>query len=240
VSLAAEAHFHGRSTPVPVAGVTPLSTLDWPGLLAAVVFLRGCPWRCGYCHNPDLQAGAGPVRPWNEVLAFLQTRRGVLDAVVFSGGEPTGHVGLSAALRSVRALGFATGLHTGGPYPAHLSALLGEGLLDWVGFDVKAARADYDAVTGMPGSGEAAWRSLRILVSSGVPCELRTTVSPAHHDLLGLVRLARDVALCGAGGVVLQPCRDEAHRVVPGAVTLIDAAAGPMRRLLGPVGVRAA
>jgi pyruvate formate lyase activating enzyme len=92
----------------------------------------------------------------------------------------------------------------------------------------------------MPGSGEAAWRSLRILVSSGVPCELRTTVSPAHHDLLGLVRLARDVALCGAGGVVLQPCRDEAHRVVPGAVTLIDAAAGPMRRLLGPVGVRAA
>jgi pyruvate formate lyase activating enzyme len=228
------------SDPIQVGGLVPLGTVDWPGQLAAVVFARGCPWRCGYCHNGALRDLCGSARPWAAVLDLLRARRGLLDGVVFSGGEPTLHPRLHEALADVRALGFATGLHTGGAFPERLGALLARGLLDWVGFDVKASRVRYDAVTGVPGSGAAAWRSLRLLVSSGVPCELRTTVSPNHHDLAGLVDLARDVALCGAGNLVLQPCRGPDRRAEPGAPELIAAAAGPVRRLLGPVEVRAA
>ncbi|MFH1469936.1 MAG: anaerobic ribonucleoside-triphosphate reductase activating protein [Pseudomonadota bacterium] len=227
-----------RPAPVPVGGLTPLTTVDWPGMLSAVLFLRGCPWRCGYCHNADLQGGVGPTRAWPEVRGFLMARRGLLDAVVFSGGEPTLYAGLEQALREVRAMGFATGLHTGGPYPARLAALLDAGLLDWVGFDVKAPRCDYDAVTGVLGSGDAAWRSLRGLVSSGVSCELRTTVTRAHHDRERLLALARDVAFCGAGNLVLQPRRLQG-RPEPGVLDLMDESVGLMRDILGTVGVRA-
>ncbi len=223
-----------------VGGLAPLSTVDWPGQLVATVFLRGCAWRCSYCHNQDLQRRRGPTHSWTELLAFLGSRRGLLDGVVFSGGEPLLQPGLAQALRAVRALGFATALHTGGDRPQRLEALLAEGLLDWVGFDIKAPRADYDALTGCPGSGERAHRSLRLLVSSGVPYELRTTV---RRDLLPLPRLlalAREVGRAGAGNLVLQPYRDLERRVDPEAQRELHSAAQHMGSLLGPVAVRAA
>ncbi|PKO61543.1 MAG: anaerobic ribonucleoside-triphosphate reductase activating protein, partial [Betaproteobacteria bacterium HGW-Betaproteobacteria-17] len=138
-----------------VGGLTPLSTTDWPGMLAAVVFCQGCPWRCGYCHNPDLIPARGDHEiPWEDVLAFLRRRRGLLDGVVFSGGEPTAQAGLLDAMREVRELGFKIGLHTGGMYPQRLAAVLP--LVDWVGLDVKAPFADYPRVTSVTGSGERA------------------------------------------------------------------------------------
>ncbi len=225
---------------VPVGGMTPLSTVDWPDRLSAVLFLRGCPWRCRYCHNHQLQRVGGVTQPWDEVLTFLGSRQGLLDGVVFSGGEPTLHPGLAAAMAEVRAAGFSTALHTGGDRPDRLAALLAAGLVDWVGFDVKAPRADYDALTGSPGSGDRAFRSLRTLVSSGVPYELRTTV---RHDLLPLPKLlalAREVAHCGAGNLVLQPYRDTEQRVAPHAPSTLREAAHHMGDLLGPVAVRAA
>src|SRR5215831_3439565 len=104
-----------------VGGLIPLSASDWPGYLSAVVFCQGCPWRCGYCHNPHLlpARGSGGIA-WSDVLAFLQRRAGLLDAVVFSGGEPLAQATLANAMRGVRRLGFRIGLHTGGAYPARL------------------------------------------------------------------------------------------------------------------------
>lgn len=226
--------------PVPVGSMTPLSTVDWPGQLAAVVFLRGCAWRCQYCHNQDLQQRAGFTHRWLEIVAFLGSRRGLLDGVVFSGGEPTMHPGLAEAMAEVRAMGFATALHTGGDRPEQLDALLSAGLVDWVGFDVKAPRSDYDALTGSTGSGERAFRSLRTLVSSGVPYELRTTVRRDLLPLTKLLTLAREVAVCGAGNLVLQPCRDAEQRVEPLAPSALREAARHMGTMLGPVEVRAA
>ncbi len=225
---------------VPVGGMTPLSTVDWPDRLAAVVFLRGCPWRCSYCHNPDLQRVPGPSHPWEEILDFLASRKGLLDGVVFSGGEPLLHPGLSEALHQARDLGFDTALHTGGHHPDRLASLLRQGLVDWVGFDVKAPRADYDGLTGVAGSGERAFRSMRILVSSGIPYELRTTVWPVLFDQPKLMTLAREVARCGAGNLVLQPWRDPERRVRPAAPGQLREAARHMRGLVGPVAVRAA
>lgn len=151
-----------------------------PGRLAATVFLRGCPWRCRYCHNTHLIAPRGEEIAWDEVLSFLRTRRRLLDAVVFSGGEPTASPGLGEAAAEVRALGFQVGLHTGGPVPERLSAILPT--VDWVGFDVKAPFESYERVVDVPGAGERARESLRLVLESGREHEIRTTLHPALVD----------------------------------------------------------
>ncbi|KAA5602157.1 anaerobic ribonucleoside-triphosphate reductase activating protein [Blastochloris sulfoviridis] len=192
-------------TELSIGGLARWSSCDWPGQLVATVFLQGCPWRCRYCHNPHLlPARSDGEIAWREVLAFLQARRGLLDGVVFSGGEPTIQAALPEAMDAVRALGFGVGLHTGGPAPERLKAVLP--LVDWVGFDVKAPFDDYARITGVPGSGEAARSSLKLLLASGVACDLRTTVHPALLDETALARLADDLAALGTT-TRLQPFR---------------------------------
>lgn len=168
-----------------IGGFVPLSTVDYPDMLAAVVFCQGCPWRCRYCHNPHLIPPEGEGgRSWGETREFLRQRQGLLDAVVFSGGEPTFQKALLPALREVKELGFKAALHTGGAYPELFAALLPE--LDWVGFDVKALAPDYPLITGVPRSGVKNWQSLMLLIASGLPFECRTTV---HKDLFSLSHL---------------------------------------------------
>jgi pyruvate formate lyase activating enzyme len=194
-----------------LGGLTPLTSLDYPGELAAVVYCRGCPWRCPYCHNADLQNPHGPSEPtWPEVLDFLARRRGLLDAVVFSGGEPTAQQALGAAMAEVRAMGFKVGLHTGGPYPERLARLLPH--VDWVGLDIKALPEGYPRVTGVAGSGERAWQSLRLLLDAGVDLEVRTTPMPGLDDPAYLARLSEPLVEAGVGCWALQQCRQAGHR----------------------------
>jgi pyruvate formate lyase activating enzyme len=199
-----------------VGGLTPLSTTDWPGMLAAVVFCQGCPWRCRYCHNPGLIPARGDnAIPRGDVLDLLRRRRGLLDGVVFSGGEPTLQAGLPDAMREVRALGFGVGLHTGGMYPDKLEAVLP--LVDWVGLDVKAPFADYARITGVAGSGGRAVAGLQRILGSGVAHEVRTTVHPALLADAEVAGLARDLAARGVKRYVIQAfrsqgCTDEALR----------------------------
>ena len=189
-----------------VGGLTPLSTTDWPGMLAAVVFCQGCPWRCGYCHNPHLIPAQGESEiPWSEVMALLRRRQGLLDGVVFSGGEPTSQAGLADAMREVRALGFRIGLHTGGAYPRRLAEVLP--LVDWVGLDAKAPFADYARITGVEGSGRSAQQSLECVLASGVDHEIRTTVHPALLADAEVVGLARALSERGVKRYVLQAFR---------------------------------
>ena len=183
-----------------------LSGCDWPGELVATVFCQGCPWRCRYCHNTHLLEADRPgAVTWRSVMEFLRTRVGLLDGVVFSGGEPTLQRGLAAAMRETRALGFRVGLHTAGPYPDRLSELLP--LLDWVGFDVKAPFDDYPRLTGVPGSGARARESLLRLLASGVAYEVRTTVSPDLFDPETLCDLASVLADLRVTRYALQACR---------------------------------
>ncbi|QTF93771.1 anaerobic ribonucleoside-triphosphate reductase activating protein [Halomonas sp. BM-2019] len=211
---------------LPVAGLTPMTTLDYPDHLACVVFLQGCPLRCGYCHNPGMLAPrrAEPGE-WAEVEAFLGKRRGLLDGIVFSGGEPTLHADLPAAAARARALGFKTGLHTAGVYPRRLAEALPH--LDWVGLDVKSPAARFDAIVGRrPGLAAAHAKSLKLLLRSGVAFECRTTVHWRDLDLGSLRRLALDLAERGVRRYALQVartgrCLDPAYaRPVPGAPTL--------------------
>lgn len=193
-----------------VGGLERLSTCDWPGELAATVFLQGCPWDCPYCHNPHLIPVGGPVGEnevldWGGVLGFLASRRGLLDGVVFSGGEPTLQGALPEAMKAVRALGFRIGLHTAGPYPARFAAVLP--LCDWVGFDVKAPFSDYACVTGAKGSGDKARDSLKLLLASGVPHQVRTTVDPSLLDEAAVKRMSAELAALGVAQHTLQEFR---------------------------------
>lgn len=170
-----------------VGGMVPLTTLDYPGLLACVLFCQGCAWRCRYCHNPDLIAARGEQEiPWAQVLEFLRRRQGLLQAVVFSGGEATLQGGLVPAMDEARALGYRIGLHSAGIKPWAFAWALKA--VDWVGFDIKALAEDAELITGVSGSGKANWRSLEHLLASGVDYECRTTV---HWHLLDVDKLWR-------------------------------------------------
>lgn len=200
-----------RTSELTIAGLSSLSTCDWPGKLVATVFLQGCPWRCTYCHNPAL---LDPIAPgqvaWQRARDLLLRRRGLLDGMVFSGGEPTRQSGLPTAMREVRELGFGVGLHTGGAYPSRLAELLP--LVDWVGLDIKALPEEYHRITGVRASGVKAFASLDQLVASGVDHEVRITVDPTVHTAGHLDRLVGRVRAYGAQKIVLQEARPQGVR----------------------------
>ncbi|MBS0444001.1 MAG: anaerobic ribonucleoside-triphosphate reductase activating protein [Proteobacteria bacterium] len=196
-----------------VGGLTRFTSIDYPGKLSAVVFVQGCPWRCGYCHNPQLQSRDAPAGPaWREVMAWLPRRVGLIDAVVFSGGEPTLDPALGDAMGEVRALGLAVGLHSAGIYPRRLRELLPR--LDWIGLDVKAPLDDEHAhrrITGVAGSAEAVAESVRAVLEAGVACEMRTTAHPALLADAELRHLADGLAAQGATHFALQVARPANH-----------------------------
>jgi pyruvate formate lyase activating enzyme len=194
------------ATHLRVGGLTPLTSIDYPGELAAVVFCQGCPWRCRYCQNTHLlpTRTADPI-PWREVRAFLERRRGLLDALVFSGGEPILQAALPAAMAEAAAMGFKIGLHTAGPSPQRLRRLLP--WLGWVGLDIKALPASYPAVTGVTGSGERAWESLDLLLGAGVALEVRTTLMPGWTLEDEIAPLMERLAARGVTRYALQSAR---------------------------------
>jgi anaerobic ribonucleoside-triphosphate reductase activating protein len=189
-----------------VGGVVPFTATDYPGKLAAVVFVQGCPWRCGYCHNPHLQSRDGDsLIAWDDVMALLRRRVGLIDAVVFSGGEPTIDPALGGAIEDVRQLGFAIGLHTACIYPDHLARVLP--LVDWVGFDVKAPFEDYEKITGIGNSGNKARACVELIMANGVEHECRTTAHPALLSESEILALAADMAQQGVQSYALQLVR---------------------------------
>lgn len=179
-----------------VGGLLPFTTIDYPGALAAVIFCQGCPWRCGYCHNRHLMPEhANSMIGWEEIIRFLEQRQGLLDAVVFSGGEPTMQVSLVDAISTVKNIGFLIGLHTAGAFPGILEQVLP--LTDWVGMDIKATFGEYDVITGIPDSGEAARTSAELLRRSGVRHQFRTTLDPFLQKEQRIESLQQIVATWG-------------------------------------------
>jgi pyruvate formate lyase activating enzyme len=186
--MSGNASLNRNSTELRVGGLARLSSCDWPGKLAATIFCQGCAWDCAYCHNPGLRPMQAETQiAWPEVLAFLESRLGLLDGVVFSGGEPTLQPALLDAIKTVRNLGFRIGLHTAGMVPARLERLLP--CIDWVGFDVKAPFGVYSRITGVNESGTNAIVSLQMLLASGISYEVRTTFHPTLLSLFDMLEL---------------------------------------------------
>ncbi len=183
-----------------IAGLVPLSTVDWPGKLAAVVFLQGCPLACPYCQNEAILDPKVPgAVPWSQVEALLARRVGLLDGVVLTGGEALRQAGVVDAARRVREMGFGVGLHTAGVYPRALAKILPH--TDWVGIDVKAMPDDYAAATGF-GAGAKAWQSLdAVLEASAERARPALAAEAADADRLA-ERADRVDQRAGAGRTV--------------------------------------
>ena len=204
-SLQAAGDVSSSAASLSIGGITPFSTVDWPGKLAAVAFLTGCPWRCPYCQNRLLWEQPVATATWDELRVLMVSRRGLLDGIVFSGGEPLGQPGLVAAVHEMHDIGFAVGLHTGGAWPERLGAILPE--LAWVGFDVKAPWDAYERITRVGGSGQRARESLDELLASGVDMEARTTWHPSLLSPDDLVTIGRDLGERGVRRWAVQAYR---------------------------------
>jgi pyruvate formate lyase activating enzyme len=164
---------------VPVVGIQKLTTIDYPGHLAAVLFIGGCPWDCRYCHNPSLRSNVGNQVVPEELHAFLNDRRGFLEGIVFSGGEPTEHHDLPELIRWVRDFGYRTALHTNGSNPETLRHIILDRLVDYIAMDVKGPPRAYDRITRARNSCVPAAKSIDLVASSGIDHEFRITYHPA-------------------------------------------------------------
>lgn len=201
-----------------VGGVETFSVVDYPGKLAAVVFMQGCPWRCPFCYNTAIQKIGQPTDfVWEKFVAFLQGRRGRLDAVVFSGGEPLVQDNLGAAMDDVKALGYQVGLHTGGYRPEHLQKIIDK--VDWIGLDIKAPlmAERYKEVT-KTNHLDKVLQSLDIILHSGKDFECRTTCDPRILSVDDILVMAETLRQKGVKKYFLQK-----YRPVPEDTTTGDA-----------------
>ena len=158
-------------------GVQKTSTIDFPGVLSCVLFTRGCNMDCFYCHNRELISFEGVILAEKDVMAFLLKRRGVLDGVTISGGEPTLQKGLDDFLRRVKSMGYLVKLDTNGQQPMKVADLCREKLLDYVAVDLKALPEDYRKITGTNGYNSAI-ETIRLLQEANIDFEVRTTLYP--------------------------------------------------------------
>lgn len=192
----------------PVEGVVPLTTHDYPGLLAAVIFLRGCAWRCEYCHNSHLWSlKATHDFSVEKFCEFLQQRKGLLDAVVISGGEASLSFQLPEIAKIIKSYGFKVGLHSSGANPHNFAAALP--YLDWVGFDFKTTWDRYDKLTKSRGSSQRAQMSLHSLLESKVDYEIRSTLHPSWHPAEVVDEMGEALKALGVKKYVLQEFREE-------------------------------
>jgi pyruvate formate lyase activating enzyme len=193
-----------------IGDVEPFSIVDFPNHIAAVAFLQGCPWRCPFCYNTSLQKiGTLSESDWTfeKFFAFLEKRRKVLDGVVFSGGEPLIHDGLAEAVRAVKGLGYAVGLHTGGYAPERLAVVLP--FLDWVGLDIKAPleSSRYRQATGVFDQTDRVLKSVDLLLKSGISFECRTTCDPRILSVDDLFLIGQTLLKIGVKEYHLQKYR---------------------------------
>lgn len=187
-----------------IAGFIPNSLLDYPEKIAAVVFTQGCNFHCPYCHNPDLVPRMPPPvnsDAMDRVIDFLKRRRGLVDALVVSGGEPTLQTGLVAFLSRAKQLGYLIKLDTNGSRPQVLRSLLAEGLVDFVAMDIKTPLSDYRPHITTECDPARLSDSIRVIMDTAPDYEFRTTcvrpfISPESFDnVLEPIRGARRYTL---------------------------------------------
>lgn len=167
-----------------IGGIEKLSLLDYPNKLAAIVFTMGCNFRCGYCHNPELvdPKQFPPALREESVLDFLEKRRGILDAVVITGGEPTLYPDLASFIRQVKDMGFLVKLDTNGTFPSRVRPLIEAKLIDYLAMDIKGSPEKYSLITGAKIHLNNIEESVRMIMESGLPYEFRTTVVPRYFE----------------------------------------------------------
>lgn len=202
-----------------IAALQKTSLIDFPGKIAAIIFTAGCNFRCGFCHNPELVHPKlfPPPIPEEEVLDFLARRRGQLEGAVITGGEPLIHRDLARFLQAIRNLSssgkqtkvcspesrkYSIKLDTNGSFPNRLQKLIDAKLVDYIAMDIKAPFKKYPEITAVPVDTDSIWRSIKIIKSSGLDYEFRTTAGPEFLSLDDIIATAQLIR--GAKKYVLQ------------------------------------
>ena len=191
-----------------IFGLQKMTLLDFPGCVACTVFLGGCDFRCPFCHNFELVDGsAKPLMTDEELLGFLEKRRGLLDGVAFTGGEPLLSKELPELMRKIRALGFKTKLDTNGYHPSRLRPMLEEGLVDYVAMDVKNSPKKYAETCGVGNVDMDTIReSINVIMRLAPDYEFRTTVVDELHEVSDFEKIGGLIA--GAKRFFLQAFTD--------------------------------
>ncbi len=185
---------------LPIYSVTPFTMLDFPGQTACIIWFSGCNMRCGYCHNPEIVKSKGRGTS-EQVLAFLEKRKGLLDGVVLSGGEATLYKDIVEFASQIKSLGYAIKLDTNGTRPDIVQEMLQNDLLDYVALDYKAPLSKYKKVTATHLFKHFDETLSRLCWQDKVLFEVRTTV---HRDLLdekAIIEIMEDLTARGYRGV---------------------------------------
>ena len=161
-----------------------MTLLDFPGKVACTIFLGGCDFRCPFCHNFELVDGtAVPVLTDDELIDFLKSRIGLLEGVAITGGEPCLHSDLPDLIRKIRETGYSVKLDTNGMHPEMLEMIINEKLVDYVAMDIKNSEEKYPLTCGVQKVDMTKiFKSIDLIMNSGVDYEFRTTVVDELHD----------------------------------------------------------
>lgn len=194
-----------RSIDFQVGGLQPLTMIDFPGRLAAVIFAQGCNFRCRFCYNRTLLPDRSrDTLSWNSIIEFLKDRQGFIEGVVFSGGEPCRQESFIRALEQVRDLGFETALHTNGFYLETVETALKLRLLNYIAVDFKTSLSRYQEVTGEKVEEDRWQKLLKAIVESGIRHEIRTTVHPEIVSEREVMQMAEQLHAAKIEKFVLQ------------------------------------
>ena len=199
-----------------IAAFQKLTLLDFPGTVACILFTNGCNFRCPFCHNKDLVLPGEDMAfvDENEILDYLAKRKGILEGVNITGGEPMLHADLPELLQKIKALGYKIKVDTNGTRPEMLKKVVQGGLVDYIAMDIKNAPEAYPETIGLPKADlEAIETSKNFLMECGIPYEFRTTVVRGLHDLDKLIKAAKWIA--GAKAYFLQSYTDSGHVLSP-------------------------
>ncbi|MGN0402207.1 MAG: anaerobic ribonucleoside-triphosphate reductase activating protein [Acetatifactor sp.] len=226
-----------------IHGLNKTTLLDYPEHVAATVFTGGCNFRCPFCHNSELVLAPGgqPAFSEEEVLAFLKKRRGLLEGVCITGGEPTLQPDLEGFIGKVKELGYRVKLDTNGYRPEVLERLLKAGLLDYAAMDVKASRDNYGRAAGLPEiSLNRIERSIELLKNCSIDYEFRTTVVKGIHSVEEFGEIGK--WLSGARAYYLQSYRENENVLCQGFEAFskeeLEAMAALAHRYVDRVGLR--
>lgn len=183
-----------------LSGFQKMTMLDYPGKVACTLFTAGCNLRCPFCHNSFLvtRIDASDYFEEEEIFSYLEKRKGLLDGVAVTGGEPLMQPGIFDLMRKIKGMGLAVKLDTNGTFPERLERVIAEKLADYVAMDVKNCPDQYAATVGVPDFDVAPIeKSIDILKSSGIPFEFRTTVVAQFHNVENIAKLAKWIAPVG-------------------------------------------
>ncbi|MFA5317984.1 MAG: anaerobic ribonucleoside-triphosphate reductase activating protein [Patescibacteria group bacterium] len=176
-----------------IGGLQKLSLLDYPEHIAAIIFTQGCNFRCHFCYNPKLVVPQKDYSLISEdsLFEFLRKRKGKIDSVVITGGEPTIHLDLPEFIRKIRELGYLTKLDTNGTNPKMLEFLIQKKLIDYIAMDIKAPLNKYQEVVGVKNVLANITKSIIIIKESRLPHEFRSTIIPCFHKEKDIVEMGK-------------------------------------------------